>query len=625
MRFITAIFGVGILSAAALFGAWSAMVRWCPIDLTALKADECKASVVLDDEGQELFRFARDRREPISLALLPPHVYQAFVAIEDRSFFTHAGISWRGIIRSMIVNVVRGRCAQGASTITQQLVRMLFLTTKKTFVRKIKEQWCALLIEQRYTKYQILEAYLNSVYFGCGIYGIEAAAQRFWGISAQDISIAQAAILAAIVCSPANYNPLLCPQAALDRRNVVLHAMKKTGFISSYVYKQTKKEPLKIIQESLRSRVALYLKEAIAHLFESMLDRASLYEGGYVIQTTLSASMQMVAQNIFEAHGLALRQKLACNIDGGLISMSAKDGAIKAVVGAIDAKVSHFNRAFQAHRQLGSVIKPLIYAAALEHDMALTDIEHDEPLEIVCGGSLWSPHNYDHTFSGPMTRAYALARSNNIVSIKTLLQVGLGQFADIVRACGLCIEQPYPSLALGCIDATALQVAGMFNVFAHDGVYIKPYLISWIKDRWGNKLYQYQVVSSSIFSSKTAHQILSVLTNVVDRLCALNKLSHEIQAIGKSGTTNDWRTCWFVGSTPSLTTCVYLGRDDNCSMGKHVYPSRTAFPIWYEFMRQMSSAHERFICDPRLCETYINVRTGQQVAQGSAESMRILS
>ncbi|MCL4378330.1 MAG: transglycosylase domain-containing protein [Actinobacteria bacterium] len=420
-------------------GAVFFVINYGTVDFSQLtiSTQKGKPSIILDDEGKEWTRFQLDKREPISLDQMPTHLIHAFLAAEDWQFFSHGGLSFRGIVRSLLVNIYHGRFVQGASTITQQLVKLLFFDSQKTFRRKIKEQIYSLLIEYQCTKEQILQTYLNNIYFGCGIYGVEAAAQRFWGISAKEISIDQAALLAGIVRSPGNYCPLLCPLSAQRRRNIILNSMRKLNFIDEQQYKDAVLAQADIIeveeQEVAPHFLAPHLKEMIRLELEDVIGKKDLYTGGYTVQTTINKSLQLQAQQLFKNNVATLRSQFNMPFDGALISIDHNNGEIKALVGGYDFHSSKFNRALQAKRQLGSIIKPLIYAVAVKKGMNFAQTEIDEPLAINDNGKIWSPNNHDMQFHGSMTLAQALAQSNNIISIKVLLKIGAQEVISIAK------------------------------------------------------------------------------------------------------------------------------------------------------------------------------------------------
>jgi len=585
-----------------------------------------RPSLLFDDEGNEWGRFQLDRRDPVDGARLPQHLINAFIAAEDWDFFTHHGISWKGIIRSIAVNIYQGRKAQGASTITQQLVKLLFFDSKKTFTRKVKEQLYAVLVECQLTKEQILYTYLNHVCFGCGIYGVEAASQRFWSKHAHEISLDEAATLAGIIRSPARYCPLVYPLSAQKRRDVILAKMKHLHFITEQEYETALVQPVETKDKNCDT-FAPHIKEMLRIQLESIVGKTALYSGSLHIQTTINKKMQEAAQESFKTEMTKLRKEFGDELDGGMIVLDRKTGEIKALVGGFDFVVSKFNRAMQARRQIGSILKPLIYTAAIEQGMTFADTEVDEPTEWSHNNTVWAPKNYNKKFNGTITLAYALSHSNNIVSIKTLLKVSAQSVINLAKKCRIRSNfHTYPSLALGCVDTTLCEGAGMFNVFANDGVYVEPYLLSWVKDRWGTRIYKAVTESERIIDSRIVGQVKAILCLGLQRVKKMYSAQNWIksEAMSKTGTTNDSRTCWFIGSTPTLTTAVYVGFDDNRSMGNNVYPIRTAFPIWLAFNRVIESTEKTFSYDPSLQKKVIDERTGLPCELGKPGAISIL-
>lgn len=595
------------------------------VDFSALENYNAgKPSVLLDDEGNEWGRFELDRRDPIALQDIPQHVQRAFLAAEDRQFFSHPGISWRSIIRSIFVNLYHRKIVQGASTITQQIVKLLFFDCKKTFSRKIKEQFLALLVERQFTKEQILQTYLNHICFGCGIYGIQAAAHRFWNISAHQLTLAQGAALAAIVKSPAHYCPLVSPAVALKRRNIVLNSMRDAGFIDAKACHKAQQEQLNLVDHTTNI-CAAHLKETIRQFVEEHIGKLALYKSGLIIKTTINKHMQEQAEAIFYRYLNTIKKQLGTATDGALVSIAPQSGAIKALIGGYDFKQSQFNRATQARRQLGSVFKPIVYAAALMAGKSFIDIDIDEPVEFTHGTTTWAPQNNTKTFDGPMTLARALSYSNNIIAVKTLMRVGIEQVVILARACkltGPC--SAYPSLALGCIEASPLEATGMFNIFTNDGVYAQPHFIQWIKDEYGELVYTYQLKTERILDTLVAGKVKKAMTLGFRRYATRVKEDNFYpQVICKTGTTNDSRTCWFAGATPNLTTVVYVGRDDNMSLGHDIYPLLTAFPIWLDFNKTVNNTQQTFTYDPLLKEVTIDWVTGRPSTLENPEAVKL--
>lgn len=600
---------------ATLFGFAVYVLHEGVVDFSVLERSiTSKPTIILDDEGNEWTRFQCDRREPVLFSALPKQVIDAFVAAEDWNFFSHNGISFKGIVRSALVNLYHRRIVQGASTITQQLVKLLFFDGQRTFKRKIKEQLYALLIEQQYSKEYIMQLYLNNIYFGCGIYGVEAASQLFWGKSAAQLTIDEAAVLAGIVRSPGTYCPLLHPEASKKVRNVVLSKMAKLHFITDDVCEQLKQKALVVASRPVDS-CAPHFKEMIRQFLEDRYGRRMVYTGGLVVQTTLSRTMQQEAEVAFAQQIKRLHSNVRETLDGGVLSLDAHTGAIKALIGGSAFNESQFNRATQAVRQIGSVLKPLIYAAALEKGATFADTALDEPISFEQPvGNAWEPNNFNLQFEGTITLARALYRSNNTVAIKTLLNVGYDRVIECARNCRL--KGPfkrYPSLALGCVDGTLQEVTAMFNIFANNGRYVEPYCIAWVKDSLGTKIYRHEAREQHVLAPLISDQVAKVLMLALKQVRPLyDEQWLATEAISKTGTTNDCRTCWFIGSTPGVTTGVYIGCDDNSPLGNNIYPLRTAFPVWLALHRSLPVTQSTFTFDPRLKAVLIDERTGRR-------------
>lgn len=596
------------------------------IDFSLLEqTSQGKPSILLDDEGREWARFSYDKRKSVDITLLPDHVIHAFVAAEDHNFFNHPGISLKGIIRSLLINIYHGKIVQGASTITQQLVKLLFTDSRRTVMRKLKDQFLALLVERQFTKDHILQLYLNNICFGCGIYGIQAASERFWSKSAYDLTIDEAASLAGIVKNPSHYCPLLYPLSAQKRRSIVLRSMAQMGFITQAEYDVYKNKPLelKIPQTTC---IAPHLKEYIRLYLEKKVGKKQLYAGGLIIQTTLNSSIQKKAMEIFHDQIAILRSGKMANVDGGLITIEGKTGYIKALVGGYDFNVSQFNRVIHARRQIGSTFKPLIFTVALQKGMNFAQTEIDEPIEVVQANSSWKPRNAIRRFEGEMTLARALAHSNNIIAIKTLLSVGFEPVIALARSCGLPENIPsYPALGLGCIDGTLKEVVGMFNIFAQHGMYVEPHCIRWVKDEWGTKIINYTPQEKRVISARHAGQVAKVLAIGMERARKKYKDKEWLatEAIGKTGTTNDSRTCSFVGATPDFTTACYIGNDDNSTLGSNVFAVSTCFPIWRNLHKLLPVNQNKFSYDASLKELVIHARTGQPCGPHDPEAFII--
>jgi penicillin-binding protein 1A len=576
-----------------------------------------RPSVVLDDAGNELFRFELDHREPVPYEKIPRVLINAFLAAEDHKFFSHSGISIKGIIRSTIINCLKRRIVQGASTITQQVARGVFLSNRQTMGRKIREAFVAFQLERRFTKEQIFELYVNTIYFGRGTYGVEAACQRFWNKSVSEISIDEAATLAAVAKSARLYSPLNAPESAKRRRNIILYSMFKLGFISEEECRVGREKEMEIQDCISGDAVKLYIQERVRMWAEKKWGKEVLYQKGLKIKTTINSRRQNLAEKLFCKKVEMLREKVGDSLNGGMISIEPRTGKIKVCIGGYDFRESQFNRAFQAVRQMGSSFKPIVYTAAMLDGIEMDTVMIDEPLEMPMPGrdEPWAPKNWTRKFEGAMTLAKALSRSNNIVTIKALLKIGSQKVIDLAKMFGIHRSlSPYPSLALGVAEATVKESVAAFNVFANNGVYVEPYLIEWVKDRYGKKLWEHKRFSKRVLDVKTNSKMVNALSFQLKKLQERLGYKYWIDAevVGKTGSTNGASTTWYVGATPELTTSVYIGRDDNKPMGRYVFGIHTAYPIWFEFYKKLAFSNKQFYRDPSLREVEIDWTSGHR-------------
>jgi len=601
------------LFSSLLLGAFFYLINQDWVDFQSeLSFKNDNPSVVLDDKNEVLFSFKLDKREPVSYDKLPKILVLAFVAAEDWNFFTHSGVSYKGMLRSLFVNLYNGKIVQGASTITQQVAKLLFLSQERTFIRKIKDIFLSFQLERQFTKEQILELYLNNVYFGRGIYGVEAACQRLWGKSTKDISVDQAATLAATAKSALFYSP----EKSIKRRNLVLKNMLKLNFISIKEYEQAFKTNIIINDKEPGDPVMLYIKEWIRNWAENKWGKDVLYKLGLKIKTTINKDKQKLATGIFRKKIKEIRTRLDEKLNGGMIAIESETGKIKAMIGGFDFNESQFNRVLQARRQVGSTFKPFLYAGAIKAGLDMDYIMVDEPIEMEIGGTLWRPKNWNGEFGGAMTLVKALTLSNNIVAVKLLLKLGYEHVIKWAKNFQINAElKPYPSLALGTAELTVKDLATSFNVFANNGYFVNSYFIENIKDSWGKVIWKSKNKKLYVLDSITNSKMINALSYRIKRAKDLLNYDKWIdaQAIGKTGSTNDATSTWFIGSTPELTTCVYIGRDDNSSVGKNVFASSTVFPIWLDFNLNLNFNKKFFYYDQALKEITINWNTGENV------------
>lgn len=514
------------------------------------------------------------------LNALPKYLPQAFVAIEDRRFYYHFGLDPIGITRAIFVNIMRGRLREGGSTLTQQLAKNLFLTQDRTLERKLQEVVLAIWLEVKFSKAQILELYLNRVYFGSGAYGVEAAAQRYFGKSARAVTLAEAAMLAGLVRSPSRLAPSRNPELALQRSRVVLAAMEEAGFITAEMQKIAQSRPPKIASNRGPGSSG-YIADWV---MDALNDYVGQFDVDITVRTTIDASLQAAAER-------ALSEELAKNgekfgvTQGALVAMDP-NGAVRALVGGVNYNDSQFNRAVSAKRQPGSAFKPFVYLAALERGLTPDSVRDDAPVQV----RGWRPENFTQQYYGPVSLTTALAFSLNTVAVRLALEVGPAAVAKTARRLGIVSElQPNASLALGTSEVSVLELTGAYVPFANGGIGVIPHVIAQVRDAKGKILYSRsqpghgRVVAPPHVGAMN-HMLRETLTVGTAKRASIPNWP----AAGKTGTSQDFRDAWFVGYTGALVTGVWLGNDDS-SPTKKASGSNLPVDIWNRFMR---AAHE---------------------------------
>jgi penicillin-binding protein 1A len=483
---------------------------------------------------------------------IPPEMRAAIISTEDRRFRNHVGVDPIGIARSIQVRLTSGKWRQGGSTITQQLARNIFLTNNRTFVRKMKEGILALALERKFTKDQIVELYLNRVYFGGGAYGIDAASRKFFGHGADQLSLGEAAIIAGLVKAPSNYSPTADVEAARNRSGVVLDTMVKNGFITPDAAASVDPAKIKIQQTTNNNSVRYFTDWALPQL-DTLIDQTS---DPIDVWTTLDPGMQVAADK-------AVRANAPDGAQGALVAID-HDGAVRAMVGGKDYVSSIYNRATQAERQPGSAFKLFVYLTALESGMKPTDTIVDEPITI----NGWSPRNSNRTNLGPVTLREAFSRSINTISAKIGSQVGFGTIADMARRFGITTPiSTYPSMVLGSSDVRLIEMARAFASVANKGVAITPYGIRRVVTADGRLLYnrdsdEGRVLVAPWVAAEMTDLLQSAVLSGTGRAAQIGR-----PVAGKTGTTTSNKDGWFIGFSSGLTTGVWMGRDDAKPVG----------------------------------------------------------
>ncbi|MRR09869.1 PBP1A family penicillin-binding protein, partial [bacterium] len=564
-------------------GAFTFYSRGMPSTKALEDLQPKQGTKVFDRSGELIYEFAEERRIVVPLARVPKHLVDATIAIEDRGFRSHIGIDLFGYAAAAKDVVFRGKRLRGASTITQQLARNLFLTMDRTLSRKIAEAILALKIERMYPKDKILELYFNQINYGHGAYGVETAAQMYFGGHVDSLTLAQCALLAGMPRGPSLYSPYDRPQAAIKRRNTVLDAMAQTGAITRDECRAAQALPLVLKPRELRLNDAPYFVEEIRKHLESRYGANAIYQGQMVVHSTLDLRLQRIANQadedwmvkLEEAHKFTPAKKDVRPPRGGegvvntpylqsaLGAMDPRTGHVLAMIGGRDYLMSKFNRAVQSRRQAGSTFKPFVYIAAVDNGFSPGDVIVDAPIVIEDDGSglPWYPQNYDGTFDGPMSLRKALALSKNLVAVKLIQKVGPSTVVKYARRMG--IKTPLPavlSLALGSADISLLDMVDAFAVLPNRGTRVDPMLFTKVTDKAGAVLEEARTYSEpGALSPQTAYVATSMMESVLNggTAYAARAQGFTRPAAGKTGTTNDYTDAWFIGFTPDLVCGVW--------------------------------------------------------------------
>lgn len=576
-----------------LTGVLGGLVYWVVSDLPSVKTIEeyvpIESSKVYADEGKVLAEFYYERRTFVPSYQIPDHVKKAFVAIEDVRFYSHPGVDLIGILRALMHDIRARSMVQGGSTITQQLAKMLFLKPEKSVIRKVKEAIISIQIEKRYTKDEILGLYLNQTYFGTRAFGIEAAAQAYFGKSAGQLSVAEAALLASLPKAPSQYSPFKNPQKAKERRSSVLESMLKHKFITLDQYNKAIEEPLPAAP-FYRKYEAPYFVEILRQYLEQKYG-TSIYTAGYKIYSTIDLNMQHIAEKALSNGVKNIEKREKPGVQAAFIAIDIRTGQIKAMVGGFDFWQTQFNRATQALRQPGSAFKPFVYATAIKEGMTSKDVINDAPISFrgARPGQMWSPKNYDGKYHGTVTLRTALAKSLNAATVRLASRVGVKDIIDTAQILGIRSPlQPYLPLALGASDVTLLDMVQAYSAFATGK---KMELISYnrIENRDKIVLEELYPKQTEVLDGDTVKEMQILLGAVISEGTATKAKGLGRPVYGKTGTTNGYSDAWFVGFDERLAVGVWVGRDNHKSIGNKETGSMAALPIWIEFMKQAAT------------------------------------
>jgi penicillin-binding protein 1A len=603
-----------------------------------------QATTVYDDQDALTFTIFKEQRIEVPLEQVSPHLVDAILAIEDQRFYEHDGFDVVRIVSAAIANVRHQRVAQGGSTITQQLARQSFLVPDKTLRRKIQELILARRIEAQYAKPQILEMYLNKVYFGDGLYGIEAASRGYFNKHAAELTIGEAALLAGLVKSPSTYAPTVSMNRAVSRRNIVLQAMLDNGAIDRAAVEQAKASQV-ALHDGLNSEEphGQYFKEQVRIELVDRFGWPRVYQGGLRVFTTINMPMQIAAEaavaesmaRLDERRQALLARRAAQRkgapaadpepLQAALVALDPKTGHVRALVGGRDFDDSRFNRATQARRQPGSAFKPFVYAAALESGYSPASIitNLDETIDTPQGA--WTPDE-GHSTGTEISLRSGLRISSNRAAVRLLQDVGIGRTVQYVKELGVGDVPSVPSLALGSGEVTLTSMTAAYAAFANAGEVPAVMLIRRVEDQDGRVLYEARSSSHRVLTETTAFLMSSMLADVVNAGTGsrARQLGFKLPAAGKTGTTNEFHDSWFVGYTPALVAGVWVGFDQPQTILPNGFASDIAVPVWAAFMKTATEGDKpNWFKAPRGVTTASVCRLSGQLATNGCHGVEV--
>ncbi len=572
---------------------------------------------IYDRNGYLLKEFYTENRALTSYQDIPPHLIEMLLASEDREFYDHWGINVQRLFRVAVTNVLKWRKAAGASTVTQQLSRMLFLTQDKTYERKIKEALTAIKLERTYSKEEILEMYLNQYYFSRGAYGIAAASNLFFSKKPAELGLNDCAILIGLLPAPNINSPFNNPDKALKARNRVLYSYYSWDKITRDEYDSLKAEPLTITPPEEEIGTAPYFTEAIRQYIYDKYGEDELYSGGLKVYTSLDIGLQKEAEHAVAKKVDSLRARIERTHDldnkaytlflpdtvndigqpiraykkvqGAMVAIDNANGDVLVMVGGRSFEESKWNRAYQATLQPGSAFKPFVYTACIDNGFRTTDIIDDNPIVLEIPGTKdWRPHNYDSKFKGPITLRQGIRESRNLVAIRLLLKINPQEAIFYAQRMGISTPlEPVMSLAIGTEEVRLVELVSAFSTFPNKGIHIPYRMIHRIVDRYGSVVEDNTAVEKEeVLSAQTAYIMVDLMRSVVDAGTGrgVRYRGFSRPAGGKTGTSNNFCDNWFVGYTPQITAGCWVGFDDKTSLGRNQDGAKNGVPIWTEFM-----------------------------------------
>lgn len=551
-----------------------------------------ETTYIYDINGELLARLHGDvNREVVPLNRISPHLKRSVLAIEDSYFYTHKGVDPAGIGRAILVNFKSGETMEGGSTLTQQLVKNLFLSSEKSLNRKVAEAVLAMRVEQVFSKDQILEMYLNQVYWGRNANGVEAASQNYFDKHAADLNLAESAMMAGVIQAPSAFNPRDNYKTAKERQSLVLERMLVLGWATPAEVKAAKDQPIRLtpVEKSYERSKVPYVTQAVAAELEDKFGRELVLKGGLRVQTTIDLKLQRTAEKVAKQAHADLEYQGANAGQIALVAVDPRTGFVKAIVGGVGSfEKNQFNRAVQARRQLGSSFKPFVYYSAFATgDWHPDSVVDDSPISFPDGDEMYVPRNYDNTFMGPISVRQAIAVSRNIPAIRLGLYVGMKKVVENCRKLGITTPmEPVVSLPLGAADVTPMEVAGAYATFANGGYKVKTTLIARVTNSNGNVVLDNTPKPTLILDPYAVAELTDALRGVITNGTGTAASLGSRPVAGKTGTTSDFRDAWFVGYVPQLATAIWIGNDDYSPMSHGVTGGVYVAPIWRNFMEK---------------------------------------
>ena len=586
------------------------------------------STLVYDQRDRPVFSIFKEHRTTVTLQEIAPVVIQAVLAVEDEQFYSHYGVNLRRVLGAVVANVKSGELAQGGSTITQQLARKTFLTDEKSFLRKAREMVLAVRLEWAFSKDEILEMYLNRIYFGRGFHGIEAAAQGYFGKSARTLNLDEASLLVGLIQAPSAYAPPANLKRALARRAVVLARMQTVGVITPAEAERAKASTLTFRRALSQPRFGEYFRNRVIRELTERFGEEQVWNGGLRVYTTIDPALQRSAEGALVAGLTSIEQRRGFTgpteaptyLQGAFVAIDPRTGHVRALVGGRDFDDSTYDRAADAQRQAGSAYKPFVFAAALEAGANPSTLLTDLNATTEIPGGQWRPDEAHGVGDDVMTMRQALRVSNNRAAVRVLHNVGLAKAVNYAEGLGLTRPPAVPSMVLGSGEVTLLSMTTAYGAFANGGIVRPPVFVRRVEDRDGTLLWEDETESHRAVSESTAFLMADMLADVMNRGTGARARSEgfRLPAGGKTGTTDDYKDAWFVGFTPTLVAGVWAGFDEPRTIIPNGYATGLVVPIWARFMRESTKGEPaRWIERPgNIVTAQVCLRSGLRPTNG---------